>query len=125
MSDSRHRLAELDALRGVPVLMVLAYHYTTRFGELFPLAAAPASFPFGAYGVELFFVISGFVIFMTLDRSERPADFLPARFSRLYPAYWAAVLTTTSVLWLFNGPLPAPPASQVAVNLTLLPALFN
>lgn len=125
MLDSQQRLAELDALRGVAVLMVLVFHYTTRFGELFPQAASGLSFPLGAYGVHVFFIISGFVIIMTLDRSERPADFLVARFSRLYPSYWTAILVTTAVLWLCGGPLEAPTASQVAANLTMLHGFFK
>jgi peptidoglycan/LPS O-acetylase OafA/YrhL len=123
--DSRNRLAELDALRGVAVLMVLAFHYTTRFGQLFPQAASGASFPLGAYGVQLFFIISGFVIVMTLDRSERAVDFLVARFSRLYPAYWAAILATTALLWALAGPLEPAGARQLAANFTMLHGFFK
>ena len=118
------RLAELDALRGVAVLMVLAFHYTTRFGQLFP-EAAWGQFAFGAYGVHLFFVISGFVIIMTLDRSERPRDFLVARFSRLYPAYWTAVLLTSLVLWLASSRLDPPSLGRVAANLSMVQELFG
>lgn len=118
------RLAELDALRGVAVLMVLVFHYTTRFGQLFP-EAGWGQFAFGAYGVHLFFVISGFVIIMTLDRSERPMDFLVARFSRLYPAFWTAVLLTSLVLWLARGPLEPPSLGRIAANLTMVHEFFG
>src|SRR5690348_11798154 len=117
MSATSSRLAEVDALRGVAVLMVVAFHYTTRLGELFP-AAAWGDFRFGEYGVHLFFVISGFVIIMTLDRSERPADFLVARFSRLYPAYWTAIVLTSAFIWLVNGPIEPPSLRQIAFNFT-------
>src|SRR4051794_13926088 len=123
--DSRNRLAELDVLRGVAVLMVLAFHYTTRFGQLFPHAASGASFALGAYGVQLFFIISGFVIVMTLDRSERAADFVVARFSRLYPAYWAAILATTTVLWCLAGPLKPANAHELAANITMVHGFFK
>lgn len=119
MSPSRYRLAELDALRGIAVLMVLVYHYTTRFGELFPRWQW-GGFALGNYGVHLFFVISGFVIFMTLERSEQAADFLVARFSRLYPAYWTGALVTGAALWLMAGPVSPPSAPQLAINLTML-----
>lgn len=118
------RLAELDALRGIAVLLVLAFHYTTRITELFPQAGW-GGFDFGGYGVHLFFVISGFVIIMTLDRSARATDFLVARFSRLYPAYWTAILLTAGFLWLANGPLEPPTARQVAVNFTMLQSFFK
>lgn len=113
------RLAELDALRGIAVLLVLAFHYTTRIGELHP-AAAWGAFPFGQYGVHLFFVISGFVIIMTLDRSERATDFLVARFSRLYPAYWTGIVLTTLFLWLADGPFPPLGVREIAVNFSMV-----
>jgi peptidoglycan/LPS O-acetylase OafA/YrhL len=120
------RLAELDALRGVAVVMVLLYHYTTRFAELFPRALPlPFDFPQGEFGVELFFLISGFVITMTLDRSKCASDFLVARFSRLYPAYWVAVLLSTFVLVEAAGPFDVPSARQVAFNLTMVQGFFH
>lgn len=106
--------------------MVLLYHYTTRFSELFPHAGPlPFTFPTGEFGVELFFVISGFVITMTLDRSKTAADFLLARFSRLYPAYWTGVLVTSAVLALASGPFDAPGANQIAFNLTMVQEFFH
>ena len=122
-SRPARRLAELDALRGVAVLMVLAFHYTTRFAQLHP-GAGWGDFAFGAYGVHLFFVISGFVIIMTLERSARPTDFLVARFSRLYPAFWTAVLLTSLVLWLAHRP-DRPPLGRVAANLTMVHELVG
>ncbi len=118
------RLVELDALRGVAVLMVLAFHYTTRFGQLHP-ELAWGGFPLGYYGVELFFVISGFVIIMTLDRSQNARDFVVARFSRLYPAYWTAVLLSSLVLWLAGSTMDPPPLGRIAVNLTMLQEFFH
>lgn len=106
--------------------MVLLYHYTTRFTELFPQVTPPAlSFPLGHYGVELFFVISGFVITMTLERSKCASDFLVARFSRLYPAYWMAVVLTSAVLVAASGPFDEPTGHQVAVNLTMVQGFFK
>ena len=122
--ERQSRLAELDALRGIAVLMVLAFHYTTRLGQLVP-GAAWGEFAFGEYGVHLFFVISGFVIIMTLDRSERPADFLVARFSRLYPAYWTGVIVTSLFLWRAAGPFEPPSAREVAVNFSMVQGFFN
>jgi len=53
--------------------------------------AAGPGFAIGASGVDLFFIISGFVILMTLERTRDWRDFAIGRFSRLYPAYWACV----------------------------------
>lgn len=89
------RLLELDALRGVAALAVVLYHYFFRFDEIYGHVGLPHEWArLGQYGVQLFFMVSGFVIFWTLNRTGKPADFLVSRFSRLYPAYWAAVALT-------------------------------
>ncbi len=103
--------------------MVLVYHYTTRFAERFEQMPT-ATFALGNYGVEVFFVISGFVIIMTLERTERPFDFLVARFSRLYPAYWTGILVTTIALWLLGFP-EQPSLREIAVNTTMLQPFFR
>jgi peptidoglycan/LPS O-acetylase OafA/YrhL len=118
---SRGRLTELDALRGIGALCVLVFHYSTRFHELFPQAAhVPFSFPGGNYRVLLFFTISGFAIFFTLDRIGSLADFVVNRFARLYPAYLVAMLATLAVEYadhatrLLVGPL------AILANMTML-----
>lgn len=94
------RVVELDALRGIAAVAVMAYHYTTRYAE--QIGHAGGSLPsiaFGEYGVQLFFLISGFVIFMTLERTRTAMDFVVSRFSRLFPAYWAAMAITAAVVY--------------------------
>jgi peptidoglycan/LPS O-acetylase OafA/YrhL len=122
------RLHGLDALRGIAALLVLLFHYTT-FGCGDGLACQPRTIPviwFGYYGVELFFVISGFVIFWTLHRNPSLPDFAVSRFARLFPAYWAAVLATTLVLHLDPlRTLEAPGPGEVAVNLTMLQSFLR
>lgn len=115
------RLLPLDGLRGLAALLVVGYHYTTRYQELFGHPAPlRLSLPLGHYGVQLFFVISGFVIFMTLERTQDWRDFLVSRFARLFPAYWVAVLLTWLVVWRFSLPGREVPASAMWINLTML-----
>ena len=79
--------------------MVVIYHYTTKYQELYGHTGSTLiDLRAGRNGVQLFFAISGFVIFMTLERTKKPLDFIVSRFSRLYPAYWAALLLTTEAL---------------------------
>jgi peptidoglycan/LPS O-acetylase OafA/YrhL len=86
--SSPTRFRELDALRGFAAVGVVIFHY-------FALASRYWMFPFefeiGNYGFQLFFVVSGFVIFWTLSRSSNLIDFTVSRFSRLYPTYWCAL----------------------------------
>lgn len=94
---SKGRLIELDTLRGIGAIAVVLFHLTTRFPQMFPDADhVPFNFWEGEYRVLLFFTISGFAIFFSLERISSVADFAVNRFSRLFPAYWVAILLTLS-----------------------------
>lgn len=128
MTEKRevHRLVEVDALRGLAALAVVLFHYTTRFGELFGWETPPSlSFPDGHYGVNLFFIISGFVIFMTLERTARPMDFVVSRFSRLFPAYWTAILLTFCITRWLGLPEKLVDATTAFKNVFMIHGLFN
>lgn len=111
------RLAELDALRGLAALAVVLFHFTTRFDELYP---QPSRFQWslaqGHFGVNLFFIISGYVIFMTLDRTRNAQDFLVSRFSRLYPAYWVSIVLTFCITHWLGLPGKLVSAEQALAN---------
>ncbi len=124
MSGSGRRLAQLDALRGLAALLVVGFHYTTRYQDLYGHTSAPLlSLPWGHYGVNLFFMISGFVIFMTLERTRRPMDFVVSRFSRLYPAYWGALLLTFALTHLLGLPGKEVGWPTLLANVTMLQEL--
>lgn len=118
---SNARVGELDALRGLAALGVVVFHYTTFYqqeqGHLQPLGFG---FPSGNYGVHLFFLISGFVIFMTLERTWTAMDFIVSRFSRLFPAYWAAIAITASVIYTVGMPEQRILLAHLAANITML-----
>jgi peptidoglycan/LPS O-acetylase OafA/YrhL len=105
-STTKERLPALDLLRFVAAAMVLLFHYTFR-GAVDPTFVT-TTFPeldgitrYGSFGVYLFFIISGFVILLTVDAGgRRPAHFVASRISRLYPAFWAAVIVTFIVCLL-------------------------
>lgn len=88
--DSPTRFHELDVLRGLAALAVVVFHYSGHCVRYF------GDFPFrleiGEHGVQLFFVISGFVISWTLEKCTCWQDFVVSRFSRLFPTYWAVLL---------------------------------
>jgi len=99
------RFGELDVLRGLAAVSVLSYHYTIIYPIVYDSTNIPLfSCTFGCYGFHLFFMISGYVILMTLEKTSHPFDFVVARFSRLFPSYWAAVLLTffiTKYFWFY------------------------
>lgn len=112
------RLTRLDGLRGLAALAVVLFHFTVQFPRFVPGGIAPFTFGPGAYGVHLFFMISGFVILMSVAQ-RGTAHFARSRFIRLYPVFWAAVLLTSLVLTLdpLLGPGPGP--LQLLANLTM------
>lgn len=76
-APKRGRILELDALRGIAVVIVLIFHLTLYRKE------TEYGFKLGVTGVDLFFLISGFVIFLTLQQSNNWKNFIFNRFSRL------------------------------------------
>ncbi len=123
------RLRALDGLRLVAALAVCGYHYAGRDGDithawgtspkhLFPSMAGALSY--GCLGVQLFFIISGFVICMSgWGRSLRA--FAASRASRLMPAYWFALLLIAGVAVLPGVDFPgAKSLSDMLTNLTML-----
>ncbi|MFH8895249.1 acyltransferase family protein [Streptomyces coeruleorubidus] len=126
--DSGGRLRALDGLRLVAALMVAAYHYGGRDGEVSdawgssPKEQFPTLheyFAYGCLGVQVFFVISGFVICMS--GWGRPLkSFFASRASRLLPAYWVAVVLVTVVFALPMVAYKAVSPSDALVNLTML-----
>jgi peptidoglycan/LPS O-acetylase OafA/YrhL len=82
------RLRYLDALRGIAVLCVVLWHLYGTNAEYLPYGARFAVAPFNLMwtGVELFFLISGFVILMTLEHVRTLREFAVRRWLRLFPA---------------------------------------
>lgn len=120
------RLLQIDALRGIAAVAVVLYHFTQRFVELFSPAQTPSLLVSqGHYGVNLFFIISGFVIFMTLDRTRQPMDFVVSRFSRLFPAYWCAIALTFFITLILALPLKTVTPMQALGNILMLHGLFK
>jgi peptidoglycan/LPS O-acetylase OafA/YrhL len=112
--NEQSRLTTIDGLRLVAALMVAAYHFlgtpTPHFwGRTELRDLAPFLHEIGGYGwlgVEFFFLISGFVICMSCW-GRTPAQFAVSRISRLFPAYWCAVLLV--VLLVLRGWAIGPP----------------
>jgi exopolysaccharide production protein ExoZ len=93
----RRQLQSIQAARGVAALTVVAFHLTLFVKETYPTASLWLNgFSNGFAGVDLFFVISGFVIVYTshtyLGKPSQLTHYLTKRFVRVYPMYWLSLL---------------------------------
>ena len=96
------KIQNIQALRGIAVLLVVCFHLTTierKYGGTTTIL--PDFFQFGMFGVDLFFVISGFVmVTITRGKFQQPRKalvFLYHRISRIYPLYWFYSLLVLAV----------------------------
>jgi exopolysaccharide production protein ExoZ len=77
----------IQALRGIAAIIVAIFHAGLRYDP------SQSTFRVGNAGVDIFFVISGFVIWtVTVRRPASPLVFLKHRFVRLVPMYWIVTL---------------------------------
>lgn len=133
LTPQSKRLTEIDSLRGIAALWVVTFHFS--FGvHHFWMTAYPSRpvqiSPFsgnleGLLGVDLFFMISGFVIFMTLERTTSVLDFVVSRFSRLFPAYWVCLLLTTATIMMIPVPNQSITIQQVIAGSTMFNAFIG
>ena len=120
------RIVELDAIRALSCLNLLLFHFTfvyqNKYGFESPLGFA---FPYGKYGVQLFFMLSGLVNAMTLLSKRKAGDFLAARFIRIFPSYWLVIamnLVLFATLPMFHHTITF---SETFANLTTMPMLLG
>lgn len=93
MENKLKFIPELEALRGIAAVSVLAFHaYDMRY-ETAVTGLAP---------VVLFFVLSGFVLARSLENNPSVRDFFVGRLFRLVPASAACVLLLTALHWAFG-----------------------
>ena len=90
-----HRLKELDSLRGIAALSVAFYHFTEGRPPF-------KYFKFCGTAVDLFFMISGFVIFLSVVDNPSWKIFVKRRILRLYPTYWVCLILTTTAIVINN-----------------------
>ncbi|RPF35589.1 acyltransferase [Streptomyces sp. TLI_185] len=131
LGRERPRLYAIDGIRLVAALMVAVHHYVGSWRVDQPGNAVwgrpvsdtmPTVFHFAAYGwigVEIFFVISGFVICMSCW-GRTPREFFVSRVIRLYPAYWFGIAFTTAVLVVAPGVWDRLKLRDILLNFTML-----
>ena len=147
MEHSVGRIIFANQLRGIAALFVVTSHLCGVFWVYRDIVAhyigAPLYigqnpdnlleslwipyFNFGAFGVGLFFLISGFVIPISLEKLSS-LQFLAARFFRIYPLYIAAVSLALIIVWYIShhyGSHFPWDLSTLFINMTLINSNFS
>ncbi|MGZ4834255.1 MAG: acyltransferase family protein [Terriglobales bacterium] len=122
----QRRLGTIDALRGLAAFSVAWFHFTNG-GPLLANGVLKSSGHYGWVGVEMFFVISGFIIPYSLYRAGYQGSdfsrFLLKRITRLDPPYIADILLIIAISYLvpfapgFRGEWPHYTATQLLCHL--------
>jgi peptidoglycan/LPS O-acetylase OafA/YrhL len=126
VGTDRNRIAYLDGLRGLAILSVALWHYTNwDYLRFFPYGSMFASIPIldhGWIGVNIFFLISGYVILLTLERCTGFWQFMGRRWLRLFPAMLIASCCIFAASRLLGAYMPhgRPNAVNLLPGLTFL-----
>jgi exopolysaccharide production protein ExoZ len=95
-------LNNIQLLRAFAALNVVLFHIFKSSSEYsYPVAFFSFIKSWGANGVDIFFVISGFIMFYIQNKKKRsPTMFFKDRFFRIVPLYWSLTLFLALILWL-------------------------
>lgn len=110
------KIPEIDGLRALAILLVVLWHYVGASSEIGPASILWKLTIFGRSGVDLFFVLSGFLITRILLRNKGSQNyftvFYARRALRILPIYYAMILVCAIAVMvhfapaLFNGQIP-------------------
>jgi len=107
-------IKNIQALRAAAAFLVVCAHLV----ELFTTLKVP---PFGTAGVDLFFVISGFVmVYTTRTHPPKSGEFLKNRIARIVPTYWLLTLLIFLIGFFARSWLKATTADPVQLVKSLL-----
>jgi len=91
--------ANIQALRAIAAYGVVIHHIIYSYDHYIGFGRAPVSINIGATGVEIFFVISGYIMSKTTDISGiSPSRFIQNRLLRVVPSYWLLTLFAVAIV---------------------------
>lgn len=124
----KERIKYLDGHRGIAICLVILFHAYARWPDLVPYGNSFANIPpfqYGWLGVQLFFLISGFVILLTLENCKSASEFIFKRWLRLFPGmlFCSLLIFSTSVFFI-ERPAGSPGYASLLPGLTFLQPLY-
>ncbi len=118
-------IASVQVLRAIAALGVVATHYGLFVSQSLGNPLAITTLAFGEAGVDLFFVISGFIMVYASQplygRADAPMTFFARRVIRIVPLYWLVTTTYLAAALLFPGSPKDLPLDYVASSYAFIP----
>ncbi|KQM78979.1 hypothetical protein ASE76_16450 [Xylophilus sp. Leaf220] len=119
------KLEWLQVLRGIAALLVLYFHMGPHWAGVPTLAGFSKAMHFGFFGVDVFFVLSGFVVYSSARKcitATQIQDFLKRRVLRVYLGYWPVLLVFAVLPAVLSGTVEKTPKQIVKSILLLYPS---
>lgn len=128
------RILPMEGMRGLSAFIVFFVHFKDSFGPRLAPSAGQATFytlaESGRFGVDVFFALSGYIIYSLL--LAKPAPYVPfvrRRLARIYPAFAAVFLLYLGISLALPGTSKIPESAGSAVwyltaNFLMLPGMF-
>lgn len=114
-------ISNVHFLRGFAAIMVVLHHALYQFQEFSFISDYPQ---IGALGVDIFFVISGFIIVVVTPPGTRALEFIQKRILRVVPPYWIATFILLALLgsaFLLTGSTRALAIDDIIKSLIFIP----
>lgn len=129
-------LKPIEGMRGLAAFLVFFVHFDSLFGTYVPRGSASSGVSrfagaFGNAGVDMFFVISGFLIYgIIIGRSPSYWNFMRRRIVRLYPVFLFVFAIYLTISWLSPAESKIPAGARAAIpyivaNLLMLPGMMR
>ena len=122
------RFEYIDSLRGIAILLVVAVHA----GQIvFHPGVYASVVSLGAYGVQLFFIVSALTLFLSyeqrqlIDKASTNKYFFIRRFARIAPAFYLAICLYTLSFFVKNYILLGSPGTISWANLLVFASFLS
>jgi peptidoglycan/LPS O-acetylase OafA/YrhL len=126
------RNINLDAMRGLAVVLVVMHHFVQYFSNgyqkfQFSLLNEISQFflEYGQYGVEIFFIVSGYVMYSMYSDVENLGAYLVKRVTRLIPALWITISVNLLVLYMHGTIRTSDVLSSISSGFLIDPPIPN
>lgn len=121
------RIGFLDVFRGLAAVCIVIFHYTLLYSmnyrEMFQLDSGNLGWM--TFGVQMFYIISGFVVYRSSLNYTDAFTFAKRRVFRMYPTFLLSLILTTLFVFFFPHKVFSISAWQFVLNLTMMGSLFG